>query len=90
MRGRKYRGIMAALSLMGIAFLSGFQSYAIADGQILFSSNRDGDYDIYVMDTNGENLRRLTNNKFSDSAPDWSISDLQFFPQVSIPILGDI
>jgi formylglycine-generating enzyme required for sulfatase activity/tricorn protease-like protein len=43
------------------------------DGEyIAFSSNRDGDSDIYVMDTDGGNLINLTNNSASDSGSAWS------------------
>ena len=40
--------------------------------RIAFTSNRDGNNEIYVMDTDGKNKRRLTNNEASDSAPAWS------------------
>ena len=50
------------------------------DGErIVFSSNRDGNrdgnrnnYEIYVMDADGNNQQRLTDNDFYDSAPSWS------------------
>ena len=41
-------------------------------GQVVFVSNRDGDPEIYRMDTNGENLLQLTLNTVRDSSPDWS------------------
>ena len=46
----------------------------IADppAQIAFSSDRDGNYEIYVMDTDGRNQRRLTNNRHHDRYPSWS------------------
>ena len=40
--------------------------------QIVFSSERDGNPEIYVMDTNGGNQRRLTNNPDDDWEPSWS------------------
>ena len=43
-----------------------------AQGQIAFSSDRDGDSEIYVMDTDGGNPRRLTNNRDGDWSPSWS------------------
>ena len=50
------------------------------DGErIVFSSNRDGNrdgnranYEIYVMDADGNNQQRLTDNDFFDIAPSWS------------------
>ena len=46
-----------------------------AHAQIAFVSNRAGDhiiYKIYVMDANGKNLRRLTDNHHSELEPSWS------------------
>jgi len=43
------------------------------DGKkIAFGSSRDGNYEIYVMDANGDNPRRLTNNTAMDMRPAWS------------------
>ena len=50
------------------------------DGKrIVFASNRDGNrdgnrenYEIYVMDTDGNNQQRLTDNDFYDTHPSWS------------------
>ena len=50
------------------------------DGKrIVFASNRDGNrdgnrenYEIYVMDADGKNTRRLTNNRVDDKSPSWS------------------
>ena len=40
--------------------------------KIVFMSNRDGNYEIYVMDSNGNNQTRLTNNDSDDIYPIWS------------------
>ena len=40
--------------------------------QIAFASHRDGNSEIYVMNINGGNQRRLTNNPDNDSYPSWS------------------
>jgi TolB protein len=40
--------------------------------QILFDSNRDGDRDIYVMNSDGSGVNQLTNDPASDSFPAWS------------------
>jgi len=43
------------------------------DGQkIAFDTNRDGNWEIYVMDTDGKNQRNLTNNPGADWCPSWS------------------
>jgi uncharacterized repeat protein (TIGR01451 family) len=39
---------------------------------ILFTSNRDGNTEIYVMQSDGSGQTRLTNNAASDSDPVWS------------------
>ena len=41
-------------------------------GQIVFSSDRDGNVEIYVMNTDGSGQTRLTNNSARDSDPAWS------------------
>lgn len=43
-------------------------------GKIVFSSDRDGNSEIYVMDSDGSNQTRLTNNldQIEDDFPDWS------------------
>ena len=37
--------------------------------RIVFASNRDGDWDIYSMDANGDNIAQLTNHPASDEYP---------------------
>ena len=41
-------------------------------GQIVFTSRRDGNNEIYVMDADGKNPIRLTDNPANDFDPDWS------------------
>ena len=43
-----------------------------AQAQIAFVSKRAGNFEIYVMDADGVNPRRLTNNPARDYAPSWS------------------
>lgn len=40
--------------------------------QIAFASNRDGDYEIFVMNADGTNVRQLTFNNVNDDKPSWS------------------
>ena len=42
------------------------------DDTIAFMSDRDGNYEIYTMDSNGGNQQNLTNDPAWDSNPDWS------------------
>ena len=39
---------------------------------IAFHSSRDGNKEIYIMDSDGSNITRLTNNSTADSDPNWS------------------
>ena len=45
--------------------------------QIAFMSGRDGNPEIYAMNVDGSNVRRLTNHPLSDSTPTWSPSGSQ-------------
>ncbi len=41
-------------------------------GRIAFATNRDGNYEIYVMNADGSDLRRLTHSPYEDRGPTWS------------------
>jgi hypothetical protein len=43
-----------------------------ANGRIAFTSYRDGNAEIYVMDADGTDQRRLTSNTAVDDEPAWS------------------
>ena len=43
-----------------------------ATGNISYSSDRDGNYEIYSMEASGGNHKRLTNNNATDVEPSWS------------------
>jgi Tol biopolymer transport system component len=43
------------------------------DGEkIAFNSDRDGDFEIYVMDSDGTDLVKITDNNDNDASPSWS------------------
>jgi TolB protein len=54
------------------------ESPAAIDRGIVFSSKRDGDFEIYVMDADGGKVRQLTRNEAEgtneadDGSPSWS------------------
>ena len=64
--------------LGAVLFLSGsllfIANWADAAGseRISFASNIAGNFDIYVMDTNGENLRNVTNHSANERDHTWS------------------
>ena len=41
-------------------------------GKIVFQSDRDGDWEIYVMNADGSHVLQLTQNTFADEYPVWS------------------
>ena len=43
-----------------------------ATSKIAFSSDRDGNFEIYVMNADGSEQTRLTDNSASDQEPAWS------------------
>jgi Tol biopolymer transport system component len=48
------------------------QSVQVANGLIAFVSDRDGDYEIYIMRSDGTDLQQLTFNNSLDLHPSWS------------------
>ena len=61
--------ILASLVVLGLTLL---MVAVDVQAQIAFSSTRDGNSEIYMMDADGKNQRRLTNNDFPDTNPSWS------------------
>ena len=61
--------ILAVVIVLGLMML---MVNVDAQARIAFSSDRDGNWEIYVMDTDGGNLRRLTNHPDRDFSPSWS------------------
>ena len=61
--------ILAAIIVFGLTLLV---VCVEAQARIAFASSRDGNYEIYVMDADGANLQRLTDNPHADSSPSWS------------------
>ena len=70
----KRRYSLAHLSLAVVVALSLIPLMVVVDAQaqIAFVSKRDGNPEIYLMDINGKNPRRLTNNRHEDWHPAWS------------------
>ena len=48
------------------------ETEASGAGLIAFTSDRDGNFEIYVMTADGSNQTRLTDNSANDSSPAWS------------------
>jgi Tol biopolymer transport system component len=44
----------------------------LSNTEIAFVSNREGTWDIYVMNADGSDPQRLTNTPQSEGAPSWS------------------
>ena len=66
---------LSITSAVGALLLAiGVQAEAPTKQQIAFYSNRNGNFEIYVMDVDGKNPQRLTNNPAVDAAPSWAPS----------------
>jgi hypothetical protein len=83
--GRSYRrapgnpaAILSALGFMVLLVFAashpdtGHAAFPGVNGKIAFTTNRDGNLEIYVMNANGSSQTNLTNNPASDSQPMWS------------------
>lgn len=79
---RSYVVLGTVLLLSGCLLFIDNWADAAKSQWISFASNRTGNFDIYVVDTNGENLRNLTNHPARDLEPTWS-PDGRFLAYVS-------
>lgn len=61
---RIYEAALATLAAQGTS--------AVAIGEIAFTSNQRGNYDIYIINTDGSNMRRLTESAADETYPAWS------------------
>ncbi|HEY8218428.1 MAG TPA: hypothetical protein VIH82_14920 [Acidimicrobiia bacterium] len=63
--------LVGLLAVAAAAPVSG-SAFPGANGKIAFTSERDGNDEIYVTDANGTNQHNLTNNPAPDFDPNWS------------------
>ena len=71
------RAFVFALGVLATSFDCLAPAVALAQsggvqGRIAFTSNRDGNDEIYVMNADGTGVTRLTDNPASDQQPAWS------------------
>jgi|GEM_PF-831841 len=76
--------------MLQVLLTSHSQQYVVTNGQIAFTSNRDGEYEIYTMNSDGSGLRRLTFNNALDLYPDWSPNGNTLVFQSNVDGPGDI
>ena len=69
---RRYNLAHFILASVVVLVLTPLMVAVDAQAQIVFMSRREGKPEIYVMDIDGQNLRRLTNNRDNDWWPSWS------------------
>jgi hypothetical protein len=74
-------GVVLAWAVLG-ARVAG-AAFPGQNGKIAFTSERDGNQEVYVMDPDGQNQTNLSNNAGADYQPDWG--PLQDDPPPTIP-----
>ena len=73
MKGKLAYIVLGATMLLAyFSLATNLYVYASDAPSIAFSSNRDGDYDIYIMDIKGKNLQNLTNSPTHEFKPAFS------------------
>ena len=69
---RRYNLAHFLLTSIVVLVLISLMVVVDAQARIAFVSEQDGNREIYVMDADGKNQRRLTNNRHADWYPSWS------------------
>ena len=73
MRWTRKFSVVFGVSLLAMVIVS--PSHATSpgeNGKIAFTSTRDGNYEVYVMNADGSGQANLTNNAAVDYEPSWS------------------
>src|SRR2546423_14216265 len=61
------------LFLCMVAYLStGVPARSAGAGKIVFTTDRDSGFGVYVMDANGKNVRRLADDSVAEGTTSWS------------------
>jgi hypothetical protein len=63
--------LLPSLSVIQINQSAWAGTFPGPNGQIAFASNRDGNYEIYTMNEDGNDVTRLTDDDADDREPDW-------------------
>jgi len=77
-------GVVTQLTLAGQG-LNFVPAYSPDGTKIAFTSNRDGNYEIYSMNANGTGQINLTQNTSNDTSPDWGVDAMPPVVNVSFP-----
>ena len=64
--------LMCLLLVPSNSFVAAADDGLGVNGKIAFQSDRDGNFEIYVMNADGSGQTRLTNNNAEDWEPNWS------------------
>ena len=68
-------GILAAVGLLIVVYAPPAEAtFPGTPGKIAYSSNEDGDYEIYTIKTDGGGKRQVTDNTTGDDVPSYSPS----------------
>ena len=74
-------GVLVAVGMLVLIMVALVEPAGAAfpgkNGKIVFSSNRDGNYEIYTVNTDRTGLQRLTNNPANDTDPAFSADGSQ-------------
>ncbi len=64
--------LFAALLLLGVAILSLVRAQYPINQWLVFTSNRTGQFELYIASVDGQSIQQLTHNARRDSHPNWS------------------
>lgn len=71
--------VISSISCKGVTKDSNPNEGNNMNGKIAFVSNRDGNHEIFMMNPDGSNIRRLTNNDSLDYSPSWAKDEDRIF-----------